>query len=292
MKNTKHRTAMALMAFILAFGILLTGYVGNTATGEARVKLDLAVKYMHESQYQKAILAYEEGITIAYRQAFERMIGKNKIVPTNGNDSEQGITLSYDYFIPDVTKKYVISIKSSGSLEQDNYVAKGVITWDKLASNRYAKNKSTTFNDENNISKNRTDLRTDLYEIQGNDVAWLSASENHGWREDVTEGTSLEIKSVKPGETWLEQYTTVSQVNNRSDSQQISSTNLFEKLEMIQVMGNSREAAHLSSMMTGGNNDYWYVKGLGLVKFTMNYTGQNFSRQRVEELVSVEERYL
>ena len=90
MNNTKHRIGMTLITLILVAGIILTGYVGNTASGEARDRLDLAVKYLHESQYQKAILSYEEGIKIAYRQAYERMIGKNETVPANGTGSEQG----------------------------------------------------------------------------------------------------------------------------------------------------------------------------------------------------------
>lgn len=74
MNNKKQRITIALISFVLLSG-MLTGYVGNTATGEAREKLDLAVKYLNENQYQMAILAYGEGITIAYRQAFERMLG-------------------------------------------------------------------------------------------------------------------------------------------------------------------------------------------------------------------------
>lgn len=77
MNSIRKKVGIGVVIVFLAF-LFTTLYAGNSATGEAQVKLQLAVKYVHDKEFKMAALAYGEGIKIAYRQMFDRITGKNR----------------------------------------------------------------------------------------------------------------------------------------------------------------------------------------------------------------------
>lgn len=66
MNRYKKIIIAALLSILLSFGFVVR--VGYTKSDQAHEKLQLAVKYLNDDQYVKAILEYSQVITISFKQ--------------------------------------------------------------------------------------------------------------------------------------------------------------------------------------------------------------------------------
>ncbi|MEN6389809.1 MAG: copper amine oxidase N-terminal domain-containing protein [Syntrophomonas sp.] len=220
----------------------------------------------------------------------------------NSTDSEE--VLTPDYWIPDINKKYIYRRSSSVNNPVSDVQAEWISQND-----RYIEKKTmdveyadlyTTWVQQ--ISE------TKIYTINSNSVMLVEHGEDTGQVETkhVISGNSAVVSPVNPNQYWNINYSSLMNLSDRLEKFTGQAT--FVGFDNINIMGTKEKAAHIhiekqaessdeySHSINKYFEDYWLVKGLGVVKMqskieysytTASGEKSNHIQELQEELVSV-----
>ncbi|MEN6389810.1 MAG: copper amine oxidase N-terminal domain-containing protein [Syntrophomonas sp.] len=194
--------------------------------------------------------------------------------------------LTPDYWIPDLTKKYVYT--TSCNYGQYPRTEQKMVTWSKDSQGQYIRSwDKYTWQEDGTLSQNVWS-ETDVYVLEGSSISWKA---NSGYIDQagssdtsLVAGTKDILEPVEPGQTWSNHFS-ISAVYDNGSRDNYSEEVRFVGMENIECLGVIRQAARITVNGSYGTThyevNYWLVKNIGIVKSVMNewnvYNGETFA---------------
>ncbi|MEQ8174793.1 MAG: hypothetical protein ABRQ26_06930 [Syntrophomonadaceae bacterium] len=240
------------------------------------------------------IMALDIGTIPGCRGSEVKIKGGTKDMQAIDSASEKSSTkveevkLTADYFIPDISKKYIYegTVSSEGKLDS-------TVTWSMDNQGRYVKSEEINTTNKGSVYHS---LYKDTFSVQKDSVYCInreSYTEPFGTKTNRTvDGEWVMLKPALPGEAWGSTYKEVSEY-----PQDFSKTTTFVGFEEIMIMGKKEQAAHLTVTYKSSNGvlytykeDYWLVRNIGVAKTVKEQSSRGYVDTEKSELTAIQSK--